>query len=62
MSEQDWRERQLTCTHCGWQWYPRLDRQPAVCPRCKSYNYLEPVKKRQHGPAGKPGMEAERRE
>ena len=25
----------LTCNNCGWSWYPRSPKRPAVCPSCK---------------------------
>mgnify|MGYP001611533810 CR=1 FL=1 len=27
------------CLHCGKRWFPRSERRPTVCPRCKSANY-----------------------
>ena len=31
------------CRRCDWQWVSRL-RTPRCCPRCKSYQWQEPVK------------------
>jgi len=29
----------IKCKRCGWEWEPRTDAKPKVCPRCKSYSY-----------------------
>ena len=27
------------CQKCGWEWIPRIEELPKVCPKCKSYNW-----------------------
>lgn len=27
----------LKCQVCGHRWFPRTDKRPVCCPRCKSY-------------------------
>lgn len=29
----------LKCKNCGHRWYPKAERLPVVCPRCKSYDW-----------------------
>lgn len=29
----------LCCKRCGHEWFPRTDREPVVCPKCKSYKW-----------------------
>lgn len=34
---------ELECRRCGWEWEPMYpDALPRVCPRCKSYKWMEP--------------------
>lgn len=37
----------LKCRHCGHEWYPRTEKEPEVCPKCKRYNWKEVPKKRE---------------
>ena len=32
----------LSCLRCGWFWIRRADRNPDVCPRCKSPYWNKP--------------------
>jgi predicted Zn-ribbon and HTH transcriptional regulator len=35
------------CTRCTYQWIPRTERKPTICPRCKSpYWDKEPMRAR----------------
>lgn len=34
--------RMLSCSRCGWAWFPRTLYRPKVCPRCKSYYWNKP--------------------
>jgi len=27
---------ELKCKRCGWHWYPKSEKMPTVCPKCKS--------------------------
>ena len=31
-----------TCLKCGYQWEPRIERRPRVCPRCKNHDWDKP--------------------
>jgi hypothetical protein len=31
----------LTCRRCGYEWAPRYPRLPAVCARCKRFDWNE---------------------
>lgn len=33
------------CNKCGYQWTPKEDKPPKVCPRCKSYKWDKSNKK-----------------
>lgn len=32
----------LECKRCRWDWEPMYEALPKVCPRCKSYKWMEP--------------------
>ena len=32
----------LKCLRCGYEWYPRTEKRPGVCPRCKCLKWDEP--------------------
>jgi DNA-directed RNA polymerase subunit RPC12/RpoP len=32
----------LNCERCDHKWKPMRDALPVVCPRCKSYKWMEP--------------------
>jgi hypothetical protein len=34
----------LKCKICGHKWQPRTEKEPLACPRCKRYDWKEPVK------------------
>lgn len=34
----------LRC-RCGWEWTPRYERRPGVCPRCRSKRWDEPYRR-----------------
>jgi len=36
----------LKCLRCQYDWFPRSDEKPKVCPRCKSYFWDKERKKR----------------
>jgi rubrerythrin len=33
------------CNVCGWEWIPRFDEPPKVCPECKSPDWNKSLKK-----------------
>jgi len=35
-----------TCERCGHSWIPRNNKKPSLCPRCKSYKWNIPKKKK----------------
>jgi predicted Zn-ribbon and HTH transcriptional regulator len=36
----------LECIRCGHIWFSNLGRRPSVCPRCKSYEWDQPFKRK----------------
>jgi predicted Zn-ribbon and HTH transcriptional regulator len=34
------------CLRCGHEWQSRIERKPACCPRCKSYDWMKPKKEK----------------
>jgi len=36
----------LSCTRCGWTWYPRGPKKPDSCPKCKSRRWDIPRKEK----------------
>ena len=38
---------------CGNDWFPRTDRMPKVCPKCKRYGWQTGVKQKRKGKGGK---------
>lgn len=47
------KQRVLRCRLCGHEWEP-LVVKPKVCPRCKRYDWLEPIPKRRAAPISPP--------
>lgn len=37
---------QKTCKRCDYVWLPSTEDKPKVCPRCKSYYWTEPLKRK----------------
>ncbi len=35
----------LRC-RCGYEWHPRYNRRPGVCPRCRARDWDKPYKRR----------------
>ena len=52
------------CERCRWEWVPKFDKAPRVCPHCKSPYWNIPRKKKTAGkkPATPPAGSAGRKE
>jgi len=37
--------RQLECLKCGYQWFPKSEKYPKVCPNCNNRRWDRPKKK-----------------
>jgi predicted Zn-ribbon and HTH transcriptional regulator len=41
------------CARCSWEWLPRSERKPTICPRCKSPYWDRERMRERNEPEGK---------